>query len=162
MLEEVVALVINEDEGREVLHLDFPNSLHTELRILDALDRLDVLLCEDSRRATDRAEVEAAVLLASVGDVDGAVALSEHDHATAIILELIHVWVHTSGCGWAHRAARHTRRGLSRTSVVDRMVFEVLRHTLARIEACFDLSVRDVAAHDDGAIEGEASADRIL
>jgi hypothetical protein len=42
------------------------------------------------------------------------------------------------------------------------MVLEVLRHTLARIEACFDLSVRDVAAHDDGAVEREASADRIL
>jgi hypothetical protein len=42
------------------------------------------------------------------------------------------------------------------------MVLEVLRHTLARIEASFDLSVCDVAAHDDGAVEREASADRIL
>ena len=133
MFEEVVALIVYEDESREVLYFDFPDSFHTQLRILYALDRLDVLLCEDSSRTTDRTEVETTVLLARVGHIDSTVALSEHDEATAMILELIYIWVHTASGSRAHRAARHTRRSLSRSSVVDRVVLEVLRHTLASI-----------------------------
>ena len=40
-LEEVITLVVHEDEGGEVLYLNLPHSLHTELRILYALDALD-------------------------------------------------------------------------------------------------------------------------
>ena len=53
LLEEIVALVVHEDEGREVLHLNLPDSLHAELGILYALDALDVVLRQDSGRATD-------------------------------------------------------------------------------------------------------------
>lgn len=53
LLEEVITLVVDEDKGREVLYLDFPDSLHAQLRILDALDALDVVLCQDSGRSTD-------------------------------------------------------------------------------------------------------------
>ena len=53
LLEEVIALVINEDECREVLNLDFPDSLHTKFGVLNALNALDVVLREDSSRATD-------------------------------------------------------------------------------------------------------------
>ena len=53
LLEEVVALVINEDECREVLNLNLPDSLHAELWVLNALDALDIVLREDSCRTTD-------------------------------------------------------------------------------------------------------------
>ncbi len=53
LLEEVVALVVHEDECREVLYADLPDSFHTELRILDALDALDVVLGKDGCRASD-------------------------------------------------------------------------------------------------------------
>ena len=53
LLEEVIALIINEDECREVLYFNLPDSLHTELGILNALDALDIVLCKDSCRATD-------------------------------------------------------------------------------------------------------------
>ena len=43
-LEEVITLVINQDECGEVFHLNLPDSLHTQLRILDALDALDARL----------------------------------------------------------------------------------------------------------------------
>ena len=43
-LEEVITLVVHEDEGGEVLYLNLPYSLHTELRILYALDALDTAL----------------------------------------------------------------------------------------------------------------------
>ena len=66
LLEEVVALVVNEDESREVLNSDLPDSLHAKLRILYTLDALDRALRENSSNAADCAEIEAAVLLASV------------------------------------------------------------------------------------------------
>ena len=53
LFEEVVAFVVNEDECREVLYTDFPDCLHSEFRILDALDALDVVLSKDSSRTSD-------------------------------------------------------------------------------------------------------------
>ena len=53
LLEEVVALVIYKDECGEVLNLDFPDSLHSKLGVLYALDALDVVLCEDGCGTTD-------------------------------------------------------------------------------------------------------------
>ena len=41
--EEIVALIVYEDEGREVFYPDFPHSLHAnlwEFHTLDALDRV--------------------------------------------------------------------------------------------------------------------------
>ena len=38
LLEKVVALVIDEDEGREVLDSDLPDRLHAKLRVLYAFD----------------------------------------------------------------------------------------------------------------------------
>ena len=68
LCEEVVALVVNENEGREVLYLYLPYGLHAKLWILDTLNRLDARAGEDSRYATNRAEVKAAVLLAGICD----------------------------------------------------------------------------------------------
>ncbi len=91
LLEEVVALVVDEDEGREVLNVDFPDCLHAEFRVLDALDALDVVLGEDGCRASDRAEVEAAVFVACVCYLLASIALREHDHAAAVALEEVNV-----------------------------------------------------------------------
>ena len=102
LLEEVVALVIDEDERREVLHADLPDGFHSEVWIFNALDALDALVGEDSRRAADRAEVESTVLLAGIGDDLGTVALGDHDHTAAVILEEINVRVHTVGRGRSH------------------------------------------------------------
>ena len=51
--EEVVALVIHEDECREVLHADFPDGFHSEFRKLDAFDALDVVLGKNCGRTSD-------------------------------------------------------------------------------------------------------------
>ena len=91
LLEEVVTLVINEDECREVLDADLPDSLHSELRVLYALDALDVVLCKDCSRTTDRAEVESAVLVACVSHLLASVTLGEHDHAASMALEQIDI-----------------------------------------------------------------------
>ena len=63
-LEEIVTLVINEDEGREINHTNLPDSLHSKFRIFDAFDALDVVLGKNGSRSSDRAEVEASVFLA--------------------------------------------------------------------------------------------------
>ena len=61
-LEEVVTLVINEDECREVLNMNLPDCLHSEFRIFYTLNALDVVLSKDSSRTTNRAEVETTML----------------------------------------------------------------------------------------------------
>ena len=61
LLEEVVALVVDDDEGREVDDLDLPHRLHAELGVLEHLDLADVVEGEAGGRAADRAEVEPAV-----------------------------------------------------------------------------------------------------
>src|SRR5262245_35062103 len=66
LLEEIVAFVVDDDEGREVLHLDPPDRLHAELGIFHGLDLLDAVLGEVGRRAADRGEIEAAVLAAGL------------------------------------------------------------------------------------------------
>src|SRR4051812_17225474 len=68
LLEEIVALVIDEDEGGEILDGDFPDGSHAEFGKCDDLLRPDVILGEKRRRATRGAEVEATVFLAGIGD----------------------------------------------------------------------------------------------
>jgi hypothetical protein len=43
-LEEIITLVIHEDKGGEVFHLNLPDGLHAKFRILYALDALDTAL----------------------------------------------------------------------------------------------------------------------
>ena len=100
--EEVVTLIIDEDKCREVLNFNFPDSFHAEFGIFHALDALDVVLCKDSCRSADAAEIEAAVLLASVAYCLAAVTLREHNHASAVALEEINIGIHTSGSSRAH------------------------------------------------------------
>ena len=66
LLEEIVALVIYEDECREVFYCNLPDSLHAELRVLYALDALDGTLGENCSHAADSTKVETSVLLASL------------------------------------------------------------------------------------------------
>src|ERR1051326_9287317 len=59
LLEEIVAFVIDDDEGRKILDLDPPDRLHAELGIFQHLDLADAVLGEIRRRPADRAEIEA-------------------------------------------------------------------------------------------------------
>src|SRR5438128_12380957 len=77
--EEVVALVVDHDERREVLDLDLPDSFHAEFGVLEDVDLLDAVLREPRGRAADRTEVEPAVRLARAGDLLRAVSLGQHD-----------------------------------------------------------------------------------
>ena len=65
-------------------HLDLPHRFHAELGVLEHLDLGDAVLGEPGRGPADRAEVEAAVRLARVGDGLRAVALGEHHERAAV------------------------------------------------------------------------------
>src|SRR6478735_6984774 len=160
--EEVVALVVDHDEGREVLDLDLPDRLHAQLGVLEHLDAPDAVLGQPRSRATDRAEVEPAVGLAPVGDLLAAVALGEHHHRAPGGLELVDVGVHPAGGRRAERAGRHPLGGLGRTRVVDRVVAQVVGHRLAGVEPLLDLRVGDVAGDHQWAVEREPGLDRVL
>ena len=161
-LEEIIPLVINQDEGREVLDFDLPDGFHAEFGELDDFDLLDVFLRQDGGGAADAAEVEAAVFLARVGDLLAAIALGDHDHAAAVALEEIDVAVHAARRGGAEAAAGHADRGFRRTGIIDGVIFEVIRQRLAGIEHLLELRVRDVAGDDDGAVDEEARGGGIL
>ena len=78
LLEEVVALVVYEDECREVLYGNLPDSLHTELWVLYALNALDRTLRENGSYTTDSTEVETTMLLASLCNNIATVTLGNH------------------------------------------------------------------------------------
>jgi hypothetical protein len=160
--EEVIPFVIDEDERREVLDLDLPDGFHAEFGELDDFDFLDVFLGEDGGGAADAAEVEAAVLLAGVGDLLAAISLGDHDHAAAVALEEIDVAVHAAGGGGAKAAAGHAGGCFGGAGVIDGVILEVVRQRLAGIEHLLQLRMRDVAGDDDGAVDEEARGGGIL
>src|ERR1700712_739078 len=104
LLEEIIALVVDDDEGRKILDLDAPDRFHAEFGIFHHLDLLDAVLGEVRRGTADRAEIEAAVLFAGLAYRDGAVALRHHHHRSARGLELVDERVHPSRRGRAERA----------------------------------------------------------
>src|SRR5258705_10369087 len=83
-LEEIIALVVDDDEGREILDLDAPDRFHAEVGIFHHLDLLDAVLGEVRRRTADRAGIEATRLLAGVAPADTAHALDPHYRRPAL------------------------------------------------------------------------------
>src|SRR6266487_6661300 len=99
--EKVVSLVVDDDERREVAHLDLPDRLHPEFGVLEYLNLGDAVLRQPRRRPAYRAEVEAAISLACPGNGGGAVPLGQHDQRSTRSLELLDVGVHPPGGGRA-------------------------------------------------------------
>src|SRR5258708_10155382 len=103
-LEEIIALVVDDDESREILDLDAPDRFHAEFGIFHHLDLLDAVLGEIGRRTADRAQIKAAVLLAGLAYRDRAVTLCHHHHRSARGLELVDERIHPPRRGRAERA----------------------------------------------------------
>ena len=83
----------------------------------------------------------------------GTVTLGNHDQGSAVILEFIHVRVHTVGRGGAHGAARIACGRFGRAGIQDGVVLEIGRHSFTGIQAGLQLGVGDVAGHNDGAFQ---------
>ena len=102
LFEEIIPLVVDQDEGREIFHADFPDRFHTQFWVFYAFDRLDAALRQNGSYASDGSEIESAVFLASFGNYVGTVAFGYHDERSAVLLELVHVGIHAVGCRWSH------------------------------------------------------------
>src|SRR5204863_2994796 len=118
-LEKIIALVVDDDEGRKIHDLDAPDRFHAEFGIFDDFDFLDAVLGEICRRSSNRAEIEAAVLLAGLAHRDGAVALGDHHHRSARSVELVDEVINPLGGGWAEGSGSITVRRLSGTVLID-------------------------------------------
>jgi hypothetical protein len=139
-LEEVVALVVDDDEGGEVLDLDPPDRFHAEFLEFDDLDLLDAVLGQPGRRAADGAEIEAAMGLAGLGAPGAsgcpwpASPSSRRPPGTDR---------HRNPCGrpWsARRSPRHSLRRLGRAGVIDRVVLEIVGQGLAGLQPLASLA----------------------
>src|SRR4051812_28422969 len=61
-LEKIVALVVDDDEGRKILDPDAAHGFHAEIREIDDFDLEDVFLRENGGGAADGSEVKPFVL----------------------------------------------------------------------------------------------------
>src|SRR5690606_22494670 len=139
-----------------------PDRLHAQLGVLEHLDVADAVLGQAGGGPADRAEVEAAVAGAGVGDLLRAVALGEHHVGAAGGLEPLVVGVHPARRGGADGPRGVPVGGLGRAGVVDAALPQVLGHGLAGVEPLGDLGVGDVAGHDHGPGERQAGLHRVL
>src|SRR5579862_4969573 len=80
---KVIALVVDDDEGGEIDHLDL----------------LDAVLREPCRRAANRAQIEAAMLFARSAHLGAAIAFGEANEAAACGHELVDIGIHAAGGG---------------------------------------------------------------
>src|SRR5215470_8855248 len=129
VFEEVVAFVVDDDEGREIDDFNAPDRLHAELRIFDAFDLLDAMLGEIRGGAADRGEIKA-VLLAGLAHDRGAIAFGQRHHRAAGGLEIVDEGIHAPGGGRPERARGIAIRCLRRAGVIDRVVLEVIGQAL--------------------------------
>ena len=103
LLEEIVTLIIYQDECREVFHFNLPDSLHTQFRIFHTFNALDIVLCKDSSRSADRTQIETTMFLTSISYLLAPITFCQHNHAASMLLEQIHIRVHTSCSSGTHR-----------------------------------------------------------
>ena len=59
--EEIVALIVYEDEGGEVLNPNFPNSFHTNLGEFHTFDALDRIQRKYGSRSADASQIETEI-----------------------------------------------------------------------------------------------------
>src|SRR5262249_31738837 len=161
ILEEVVALVVNDDKGRKIDHFNAPDRFHAELGIFDAVDFLDAMFRKIGRRTADRSEIETAVLFASLAYRWRAVALGQRYHRAAGGLEIVDEGIHPPGRGRPERARGIAGRCLRRTGIIDRMVLEIIGQPLAALQPLAQLCVGKVARHDHRPGQRQPRLDRM-
>ena len=102
------------------------------------------------------------MLLTSISYSLAAITLRQHDHTSSVALEQINVRVHTSGSSRAHRTASHSLRSLGRTSVINRMILDILRQIFTTIQTFFQFGVCNVTAYDNCTVQRQTGCYRIF
>ncbi len=101
------------------------------------------------------------MLLAGIGHGLRAIALGDHYHRSAVILEQIHVRIHAVSGRRSHGAASHSFRSLGRAGIEHRVILEILWQILSPVKPLFQAGMCYVAGHDDSPIQAQASGNRI-
>ena len=125
--EKIVALVVGDDEGREVLDFYATDRLHAEFVILYGLHALDAFLGQASGGTADAAQVEATMIFASLDDHLGAVALGKHDERTTGSLKFVDEGIHSTGSGRAEGTGGITLGRFGGTCIIYGKLLEVFR-----------------------------------
>ena len=102
------------------------------------------------------------MFLTGIGDTLRAVTLGNHHKRCTMILELIHIGIHTVGSGRSHRTARIAFRCLGRTGIEHGIVFEILWHFFTGIQTSLQLGMSDVTGNDNRSFQVDTGRDRIL
>ena len=162
LFEEIITLVVYQDECREVFYFNLPDSFHTQFRIFYTFNALDIVLSQDGSRTTDRTQIETTVFLAGICYSLATVTFSQHNHRTTVTLEQVYIRVHTTGSSRAHRTTSHTLRSLSRTSIINRMILDILRQVFTTIQTFFQFGMCNVTTYDDSTVQRQTSSYRIF
>src|SRR6516162_10160775 len=124
---EVVSLVVYDNKGGEIFHLDPPDRFHPEFGIFNDLNLANAVLGKPRRRPADRAEIKTAMLPAGRADFGAPVSLGQRNEAAARRHEGIDITIHAAGCCRPKRAGRISRWRLRRPGVVNRVVLYITR-----------------------------------
>ena len=160
--EEVVALVVGDDEGGEVLHLYAANRLHAQFVILYGFYALDAIFGQSSGGTTDAAQVEAAMIFASLDDHLGTVALGKHDEGTTGSLKLVHECVHAAGGGRTEGTRGIAFGRFGGTCIIDGELLEVFRQFFSCVQTLPEFGVSEIASNDQRPRKREPGTNRMF
>src|SRR6516165_8484132 len=158
---KIFSLVVDDDEGREIFHLDTPDCFHPELGVFDNLDLADAVSGEPRGWPTDRAQIETSMLAACRADFGASVALGQRNKTAARRHKGIDIAVHAAGSGGSERAGCISRRGLRRPGIVNRVVLHIVRQPVPAFEPLLEFCMGDIARDDQRTGEAEAGLDRV-
>ena len=67
LIKEVISLVVNDDECREVLYFDLPHCFHAKFWLIQLFNLGDAILRQTGCWATNGTQVETTVRIACIG-----------------------------------------------------------------------------------------------
>ena len=88
---QIVSLVVYDDECRKIYYLYLPDSLHSQVLVVEALHLLDIFVGKQGSRSPDGPEVESPVFFAGIRHLLTAISLGDHDKRATLRLEEIHI-----------------------------------------------------------------------
>jgi hypothetical protein len=89
LLEEIIALIINDNKGWKILNFNFPDSFHSQFRILQDLYLFDAVFGENGSRSSDAAQIEPSVGFTGFGHLGTSVALRKRNETPPCLHERV-------------------------------------------------------------------------
>ena len=100
--------------------------------------------------------------MASIGYLLATIAFGNHDHRASVALEQVDIRIHTPRRRRPKRARCHSFGRLGRSGIINRVIFEILRHLLSCIETFFYFGMGNIPTHYNGSVERQSRGNRIF